>query len=59
MDTNGLLGLLFLLTGGMDFVLAWFIGGRMSATGRRGLMLFGAVFLVLGFALLLGHLRLV
>ena len=59
MDTNQLLALLFIGTGLMDLAIAWFVGGRMTPAARRGLNLFGSVFLVLGLAILLGHIRLV
>ena len=59
METNQLLALLFIGTGVMDLGIAWFAGARMAPAARRALNLFGSVFLVLGFAIFLGHIRLV
>jgi hypothetical protein len=59
MTENQQLALLFILTGVMDWAIAFYLGAKMSPVARRMMLFFGSVFLVLGAAMLLGRLRLV
>jgi len=59
MDTNTLLGVLFVATGVADLAMARMLAGKLPPAARTGLMLFGIVFLAAGAALALRLVRVV